>query len=210
VAGYAISLGCLAWQLAGREPTIGIPILGGFLVLLTGFSYISNIFGRDGQALRRYALLSVDWSAVFAAKDLAWLAVTGGTVAPLVLAAALRSQARDTLSFTLAACMVVVLTVVWGNLGSILFPADRSRARAATRAAAQTAAQGPAFANQVAPFVLCGLPLAIHRTVAPFGSLAFDAVAVLCSAAGLALWYAFLRRVVRAFDVELESVLDRF
>ena len=187
-----------AWLFAAKEPSINIALLGGFFALAAGFTYPSNAFGHDGHALRRYALLGPDWAMVFAAKNRAWLTIMGESVLLPVAAAAARVSPSSALSLLLSVGLVLALSTVWGNVSSVLLPSRIG------------SGQARAFVNQAAPFALCVLPLGIHRTVAPFGSFGYDMAVCACLAAAAALYVLLLRRLSRAFDMEIESVLARF
>ena len=196
----AIAAGIAAgvWLLATREPSMNIALLGGFLALAAGFTYSSNIFGHDGHALRRYALLGPDWGMVFAAKNRAWLTVMGLSVLPSVAIDAARVSLSSALSLLLSAGVVLALSVVWGNISSVLLPSRIG------------SGQANAFVNQAAPFALCALPFGIHTTVAPFGSFGFDIAVCICLVATAALYAFLLHRISRSFDAEVESILARF
>jgi hypothetical protein len=198
LVAIAAGIASFVWLLATRDPSVNIALLGGFLALAAGFSYPSNAFGHDGHALRRYALLGPDWGKLFAAKNRAWLTVMGVSVLLLVSASAVRVSLSSGVSLLLSAGTVLAFSVVWGNISSVLLPSRIG------------SGQAQAFVNQAAPFALCSLPLAIHSTVAPFGSPGFDVAVCICLAAATALYALLLRRISRAFDSDVESVLARF
>jgi hypothetical protein len=165
------------------------------------------MFGQDGGAVRRYALAGVPWKTVFEAKNAAWLTVSGLWCVPLAVALALRVTPGAALSFVLSAVLFMTLSVTWGNVSSILFPAGiLAGARAGE---ARSAPAGQPFVNQAAPFVICGLVLALHRNVGSFGSASFDLAAAACVLAAVILRAVFLRRVSLGFDRELEILLER-
>ncbi len=201
--GLLIGLGCSAWLLAAREPTMNIAFLGSVLATAASFAYPSNVFGRDGKALRRYALAAPDWGTIFLAKNLAWLAACGLSFLPLVLATLVRVSPAAALSLLLVCCVVLALCVLWGNISSMLFPVAQS-------AAAGGAAPRAIFVNQAAPFVFWALALGIDRSAGAFGSAAFDLTFAALLVAGLASYRALLRRITRQFDRDVETVLERF
>jgi hypothetical protein len=193
---FAAGIGSCLWLLTAREPTLGIPLLGCAVIVLAGFGAAANLFGRDGHALKRYALLNVEWRMIFGAKNGAWLIVSAASMAPAVAAAAIRIGAASGAALLLAAALALSLCTLWGNLSSILLP-SRNGGR-------------QPFVNQLAPFVICAIPLGIHRTVAGFGSIGFDAAILACLMASMVL-HARLRALIsRTFDAELESVMERF
>jgi hypothetical protein len=96
---------------------------------------------------------------VFAAKNRAWLTVMGLSLLLPIAADAVRVSALSAVSLLLSACLVLALSIVWGNLSSVLLPSRIG------------SGQANAFVNQVAPFALCALPFGIHTTVVSFGSL---------------------------------------
>ena len=198
IAAVAIGLGAGAWLLASREPTVNISLVGCFLALAAGFSYPSNTFGHDGHALRRYALLGPDWGALFAAKNRAWLSVMGIAVLLPIAATAVRVSASSAAALLLSNALVLGLGIVWGNISSQLLPSRHDAGR------------GTAFVNQAAPFLLASIVFAVHSTVAPFGSSGFALAIGVCLAATAAIYAVLLRRISRAFDAEVESVLGRF
>jgi hypothetical protein len=208
ITGTAAAIGCSAWLLAAREPTIGIAILGAIIVLLSGFSYSSNIFGHDGSALRRYALASADWGLVVAAKNRAWVLVSAATLLPLLAAAAVRDGVRAALALALTSTAALLVSMLWGNISSLLLPS--TRAPAGAQAGVGGSGKGTPFVNQAGPFAICAIPLAIHRAVAPFGSGGYDAAVGACIVAAAIAYMLFLRRVRATFDSELETILDRF
>jgi hypothetical protein len=195
----AITAGVAAgvWLFATREPSVNVALLGGFLALAAGFTYPANTFGHDGYALRRYALLGLDWGMVFAAKNRAWLTIMGLSLLLPIAADAVRVSALSAVSLLLSACLVLALSIVWGNFSSVLLPSKIGSGEANT------------FVNQAAPFALCALPLAIHTTMVPFGSLGFDIAVCICLASAAASYALLLRRISRAFDSDVENVLTR-
>jgi hypothetical protein len=200
--GAAAGTGFGIWLFLAPESSIAYALVGGILVLLAGFPAVVNAFGYDGGAMRRYAIAGTPWNAVFAAKNLAWLTVTAVSCLPSCAAAGFCLGPRIALSFLLSAAMVLLLSVCWGNLSSLIFPWARSLHRGAPR-------EQPAFVNQAAPFLIAGIVLGIHRAVAPFGSPGFDAAVSACTAIAAGLWAVFLRRAGRSLDGELETVLER-
>jgi hypothetical protein len=198
LAAIAAGIAAGVWLLAAREPSMNIALLGGFLALAAGFAYPSNTFGHDGHALRRYALLGPDWGIVFSAKNRAWLTVMGLSLVLPIAADAARISASSAVSLFLSAGLILALSVVWGNISSVLLPSRIG------------SGQANAFVNQAAPFVLSALPFGIHATVAPFGSFGFDTAVCICLAAASTLYVFLLRRISRAFDAEVERVLARF
>ena len=198
LAAMTAGIAAGVWLFAAREPSTNIALLGGFLALAAGFTYPSNTFGHDGRALRRYALLGPDWGIVFAAKNGAWLTVMGLSLLLPVAADAARVSASSAVSLLLSAGLVLALSIVWGNISSVLLPSRIG------------SGQANAFVNQAAPFVLSAVPLGIHTTVAPFGSFGFDTAVCICLAAAVALYAFLLRRISRAFDADVERVLARF
>ncbi len=198
IAAIAIGLGAGAWLLASREPTVNISLLGCFLALAAGFSYPSNTFGHDGHALRRYALLGPDWGALFAAKNLAWLTLMCLSVVLPIAAVAARVSLSSAAALLLSAGLVLALSVVWGNISSSLLPSLHESGR------------GTAFVNQAAPFLLASIVFAVHSTIATFGSPGFALAIGICLAATAAFYGLLLRRISRAFDADVESVLGRF
>jgi hypothetical protein len=196
-ADVVLGTGCAAWLLLTAHPTAGIPLAGGFFIVLAGFSHAVNLFGRDKGAIRRFAFSGVPWGEVFSAKNGAWLAVSGASCVPLVAAAAVRLSFPAVVAFALSAALVLLLTVAWGNVSSLLF------------AAPAPAHEGPPFVNQALPFLFGGVVLAAHRMIGPFGSAAFDAALVVCIAAAIVFAAAYLRRVAHSFDGEMESLLEK-
>jgi hypothetical protein len=197
--GALAAAGFAAWTLASREASVNIPLLGAILVLASLFPYASNLFGADGYALRRYVMLSPDWGAIFAARNAACLAGSAALLAPLVVVAAVRISGAAALSLALSALLVAVAHVLWGNVSSILIPS----------AEGGTGAQPPGFANQVALLAAWGLPLALDRSLARFGTPLYDAAAGACVLAGVLLGGIMLRRAREHFDKEVEGVLGR-
>jgi len=197
--GAFAAAGFAAWTLASREASVNIPLLGAILVLASLFPYASNLFGADAHALRRYVMLSPDWGAVFAARDAAYLTASAALLAPLVVVAAVRISGAAALSLALSALLVAVAHVLWGNVSSILLPS----------AEGGMGARPPGFANQVALLAAWGLPLALDRSLAPFGTPLYDTAAAACVLAGLLLGGIMLRRARKHFDKEVEGVLGR-
>jgi hypothetical protein len=198
----AAGIGFAAWLAGTAHPSVGIPLLGGSLIVLSSFARAVNVFGLDGGAVRRYALAGIRWDRVFQAKNRAWLVATAAGLVPLAAVTAFRLGPAPGLSFALSAGLLLALTVAWGNLGSILFPSARSSTGGDSR-------EGPPFVNQAAPFLFGGIVVAVHVNVAPFGSAGFDAAVAACVAGTLALRIVFLRRVSRGFEQELETMLEK-
>ena len=198
VIAIGAGIAAAVWLFATKAPSINIALLGCFFALAAGFAYPSNVFGHDGQALRRYALLGPDWGSVFAAKNRAWLTIMGSSMLFPVAAAAARVSAASALSLLLSAALVLSLSVAWGTISSVLLPSRNG------------SGQARPFVNQAAPFALSALLLGIHQAVAPFGSLGYDLATCACLAAAAALYALLLRRLSRAFDADVEGVLARF
>ena len=194
--GAGIAAG--VWLASTREPSTAIALLGGFLSLAAVFAYPASTFGHDGHALRRYALLGPDWGLVFAAKNRAWLTVMGVSLLLPVGFDAVCVSVSSGVSLFLSAGLVLALSIVWGNVSSVLLPSRFGTG------------QAPPFVNQAAPFVLCALPFGIHTNVAAFGSLGFDIAVCICLAAAAVFYALLLRRISRAFDSDVENVLARF
>ncbi|HET6487500.1 MAG TPA: hypothetical protein VFH83_13825 [Spirochaetia bacterium] len=197
-------LACAVWLLAAREASVNIALLGTVLATAVGFSYPSNVFGRDGQALRRYALAAPDWGEVFLAKNAAWLAVCGLAFLPPLLADLLRVGPASALSLLLVCCVVLILCVLWGNLSSMLFPVLHASARPGEPAPRAI------FVNQIAPFAFWAVALGIDRSAGRFGSAGFDAAFAALLAVGLVAYRVLLRRIALQFDRDVEGVLERF
>lgn len=194
----ALGLAFALFLVLTPHPTIGLGILDGVFVLLTGFSAVSNSFGYDGGALRRYALLNPGADIIFWAKNRAWLILMGMALVPGLAVLAARTSPTLAGSLSVGMLAVLVASVLWGNLSSLLFPIVQGGGRQ------------PAFANQLAPFVLCAIPWALHAWVAPLGSAGF-AVACIAFCGIAAIIYArFLKRIAGSFDAEVESTLARF
>ncbi|MBE3134688.1 MAG: hypothetical protein IMZ55_14560 [Acidobacteria bacterium] len=200
--GALAAAGFTAWTLVAREASVNIPLLGAILALAALFPYASNLFGADGWAMRRYVMLSPDWGALFAARNAASLAASAVLLAPLIVAAAVRISLSAAVAFALSAALVALLHVLWGNLSSMLLPSIAGRAgRAGTRP--------PGFANQIALFAAWGLPLALDRSLARFGTRLFDAAAGAGLVACCLLYGIMLRRLQTHFGEEVEGVLGR-
>ncbi len=200
--GALAAAGFTAWTLASREASINIPLLGAIVALAALFPYASNLFGADGQALRRYVMLSPDWGALLAARNAAFLAAAAALSAPVVVAAAVRISVAAAVALGLSAALVALLHVLWGNLSSMLLPSVAGRTEGA-------GARPPGFANQIALFAAWALPLAIDKSLARFGTLLFDAVAGAGLAACCLLCGIMLRRARQHFTEEVEGVLAR-
>ena len=144
-------------------------------------------------------MLSPDWGAIFAARDAAYLTASAALLAPLIIAAAVRISGAAAGSLALSALLVAVAHALWGNVSSILLPS----------AEGGMGARPPGFANQVALLAAWGLPLALDRSLARFGTPLYDAAAAACVLAGLLLGGIMLRRARKHFDKEVEGVLGR-
>ncbi len=197
--GALAALGFAAWTFASREASMNIPLLGAIVALAALFPYASNLFGADGWAMRRYVLLSPDWGAVFAARNAASLAASAALLVPLIVAAAVRISLSAAVAFALCTGLVAMLHVLWGNLSSMLLPSIAGR----------TGARPPGFANQIALFAAWGLPLALDRSLARFGTRLFDAAAGAGLLACCLLYGIMMRRVRGHFAEEVEGVLGR-
>lgn len=202
ITDAAVGIGFTAWLLLTAHQTPGIPLLGGFFILLAGFSRAVNLFGNDGGAVRRFVFGGIQWERLFLARNVAWLTVSGAASVPLLAAAAVRLRIPAASSLALAIAFALVLTVAWGNISSLLFASPRR----AHHAAAQ---ESPPFVNQAAPLAIGGVVLGVHQLVAPFGSAGFDTAIAACCAASAVFGVLYLRRVARGFDDELEPLLEK-
>ncbi len=200
-AAVVTGLGGAAWLAAMAHPVASIPLLGGFILLAAGFGAAANVFGADGGAVRRYALAGRPWHRIYAAKNAAWLAVVGAGCVPLLIAAALRLDVVRALSVLAVFVLGLAASVAWGNLGSLVFAAPASATRAPR--------EGPPFVNQAAPFALAAVVLGVHEVVAPFGTPGFIVAVFGLAVAAAILAVLYLRRVARAFDEEVEGLLER-
>jgi hypothetical protein len=200
-AAVVTGFGGATWLLATSQPVAGIPLLGGFLLLAAGVGTAANVFGADGGAVRRYALAGQPWHRIYMAKNAAWLAVMGAGCVPLLVGAALRLGAAQVLSILAVFVLGLVASVTWGNLGSLVLAAPVARMRAPR--------EGPPFVNQAAPFALAAVVLGVHTMVAPFGSPGFTTMVFGLAVAAAILAVLYLRRVARAFDDEVEGLLEK-
>jgi hypothetical protein len=200
-AAVATGFGGAAWLAATAQPAAGIPLLGGFILLAAGFGTAANVFGADGGAVRRYALAGLAWHRIYLARNTAWLAVMGAGYVPLLAAAIVRLGAAPGLSVFAVFVLWLVASVAWGNLASLVFAAPMARRR--------TPREGPPFVNQAAPFALAAVVLGVHDMVAPFGAPGFIATVFGLAVAAAILAVLYLRRVARAFDDEVEGLLER-
>jgi hypothetical protein len=196
-------IGSALWLLVTPSPTAAIPIAGAVVALSAGFPSASNLFGRDGYALRRLVLVSPDWARVFAARNLAWLCVAGAALLPVSAAGWARLSPPAGLALALTSAVAALALLVWGNLSSILAPS------VVHPFSAHAPRREPAFVNQLFPLAIWGLPLLAHRSVGPFGSAAYAAALVGCAVILLALWVLEVRRIRRFFDEDAERVLER-
>jgi len=201
---FLFGLACAVWLLAAREASVNIALLGTILATAVGFSYPSNVFGRDGQALRRYALAAPDWGEVFLAKNAAWASACGLAFLPPLLAVLVRVGPASALSLLLVCCLVLILCVLWGNFSSMLFPVLHASARPGEPAPRAI------FVNQIAPFAFWAVALGIDRSAGRFGSAGFDAAFAALLAVGLVAYRVLLRRITLQFDRDVEGVLERF
>jgi hypothetical protein len=193
--------GGASWLAATAQPSATIPLLGGFILLAAGLGTAANLFGADGGAVRRYALAGQPWHRIHVAKNAAWLAVMGAGYVPLLVAAALRLGAAQVLSLFAVFVLWLVASVAWGNLGSLVF--------AAPVAGTRVPREGPPFVNQAVPFALAALVLGVHEMAAPFGTPGFIATVLGLAGVAAILALRYLRRVARAFDDEVEGLLER-
>ncbi len=197
--GALAALGCAAWTLAAGDASANIPLFGAIVALGSLFPYASNLFGADGQGLRRYLMLSPDWGVVFASRNAAHGAASAALLLPLVGAAAVRISAAAAVSVALSGLLVAMLHCLWGIMSSMLLPsAERGPAD-----------RQPPFVNQIAVIGAWAVPLALHRAVAPFGSAGYDAALGACLLAAALLYGILLRRTRRHFAEEVEAVLER-
>jgi hypothetical protein len=125
----------------------------------------------------------------------------GAGCVPQLVAAALRLGAAQALSVLAVYLLGLVASVAWGNLGSLVFAAPVSRMRAPR--------EGPPFVNQAAPFALAAVVLGVHDMVAPFGTPGFIATVFGLAGGAAILAVLYLRRVARAFDDEVEGLLEK-
>jgi hypothetical protein len=197
--GALAALGCAAWTLASRDASVNIPLFGVIVALGSLFGYASNLFGADGPALRRYLMLSPDWGAVFATRNVAYGTISVILLLPLAGAAAVRISPAAAVSVALSGLLVAMLHCLWGIMSSMLFPsAERG-----------PAGRQPPLVNQLAVIGAWAVPLVLHRSVARFGSRGYDAaLGAGLLAAGL-LYGILLRRARRHFAEEVEAVLAR-
>ena len=200
-AAAVTGFGGASWLAATAQPVAGIPLLAGFLLLAAGLGTAVNVFGADGGAVRRYALAGHPWHRTYVAKNAAWLVVMGAGCVPLLVTAAFRLGAAQALSVLAVFVLGLVASVAWGNLSSLVFAAPVARTRAPR--------EGPPFVNQAAPFALAAVMLGVHDMVAPFGTPGFIATVFGLAVAAALMAVLYLRRVARAFDGEVEGLLER-
>ncbi len=193
---WCAAAACSLWLLAAREPTVNIAILGAFLVLAAGFPYPSNLFGHDGAAVRRYALASLDWGTLFLAKNIAYVAVTAAPLALVCLAAAIRASAAEGLSLALTSAVLLALSVLWGNLSSILVPSASGR-------------RDGVFANQLFPIAVWAVPFLVNRSVAGFATASYRFVMLGCLLLSCIMYALLWRRISLRFDFEVEKLIGR-
>ncbi len=124
--GVGMGLIALVWILIRPDHMFFILPLGAMNIVFNEIAIPLNAFGLDGSGTDRYRLLPLSGRQIILSKNLAYFAVVGIHLAPLVLAGLLRGGTMLALCTFLATAAVCLVTVVGGNYASINSPAPRA------------------------------------------------------------------------------------
>ncbi len=178
-----------------------IPLLGSFLIIAVVTHYAVDIFGHAASALIRYAMTDPDWGMVIIVRNSAYGLIAGVSLLPLFVIALVRFGSLSFLSFAGVVAAAIISVVVAGNMISIALPFAKTIPIDFT--------QGEPLLNQLVPLAVWALPLAIHHSFSPFGSLGF-LIAVAIFLAFLCISYRFtVSRIGAALSQDIYEILAR-
>jgi hypothetical protein len=124
--GVGMGLVALTWIFIRPDHLVYVLPLGVINIVFNESAIPLNTFGLDGPGADRYRLLPLTGRQVILTKNLAYFAVVGIHLIPLVLAGLFSGGAMLVLNTVLATAAVCLLTAVGGNYASINSPAQRA------------------------------------------------------------------------------------
>jgi len=162
-----------------------------------------NIFGLDGLGADRYRLLPLTSRQVLLTKNLAYFALVGIHLIPLVVVGVLKGAWMLTLATVFAAGAVCLVTAAGGNMASIHSPAPRAFFNFDSKEQA-----GGGLALFLATLVWV-VPAGMFFGLMWIGMWAVAMGMVVLSGIGWLIYRAWLERGSRAFENAAESMRDR-
>ncbi len=124
--GVGMGLAALVWILIRPEHMIFVLPLAAMNIVMNEAAIPLNIFGLDRSGADRYRLLPLSGRQVLLTKNLAYFALVGIHMIPLVVAGLLKGGGLLALCTLLATAAVCLVTAVGGNAASINSPAPRA------------------------------------------------------------------------------------
>ncbi len=124
--GVAMGLAAVVWIFIRPEHLPYILPLAAVSIVYNELAIPLNIFGLDGLGADRYRLLPLTGRQVLLTKNLAYFALVGIHLIPLVVVGVLKGAWMLTLATVLAAGAVCLVTAAGGNMTSIHSPAPRA------------------------------------------------------------------------------------
>lgn len=124
--GMGMGVIALAWILVKPDHAHLVLPLGAANIVFNESAIPLNNFGLDGPGADRYRLLPLRNREVLLTKNLAYVALVGIHLLPLVVAGLLGGQGWLTLAVVLATFAMALLTAAGGNAVSIRSPAPRA------------------------------------------------------------------------------------
>ncbi len=124
--GVVMGLAALTWIFIRPEHLPYVLPLAAVNIVYNESAIPLNIFGLDGPGADRYRLLPLTGRQVLLTKNLAYFALVGIHLIPLVVAGLLKGAWLLTLVTVLATAAISLVTAAGGNMASISAPAPRA------------------------------------------------------------------------------------
>ncbi len=126
LVGLGVGIIALAWILLRPEHMIYVLPLGAMNIVTNQAAIPLNTFGLDGSGADRYRLFPLTGRQVILTKNLAFFALMGIHLTPLMVGGLIRGGFSLALCTLLATGAICLLMAVGGNLVSVRSPAPRA------------------------------------------------------------------------------------
>lgn len=201
--GVGMGVIAMAWVLLRPEHARFVLPLAALNIVFNESAIPLNNFGLDGAGADRYRLLPLTGREALLTKNLAYFAVVGIHLAPLVLAGLVRGCFWLTLSVVLATCAMALLTAAGGNVVSIRSPAPRAFFNFDSK---EQTGGGLALLGAAAIWIVPGLLMVgLWSLGLPVVAGAMAALLIVCALA----WRTWLSDSGRTFEQTAETMRAR-
>jgi len=201
--GVGLGLAAAAWIFIRPEHLPYVLPIAAVNIVFNESAIPLNTFGLDGQGADRYRLLPLTGRQVLLTKNLAYFALVGIHLVPLVVAGILQGAWILALATVLATGAVCLVTAAGGNMASIKSPAPRAFFNFDSKE--QT---GGGLALLLAALAWLG-PIGVYFGLVWFGMWAVALGMALLLVIAWPIYRAWLKRGGLAFENAAETMRSR-